>query len=106
MLSHLQDSATLLLMATHKTDRSSGNKATEQSEDGLRQALDIAHSRRICTQGMARTLRLAAGLSLRDVANAAGVSEASVSRWEREHRGPSNPRAAEALGQLYRRLAQ
>ena len=43
-------------------------------------------------------LRLSAGLSLRDIANAVGTSEASVSRWERERRGPANARIAAASG--------
>ena len=78
----------------------------EQLEMNQDDPLDIAYGRKVCTKGLARMLRLSAGLSLRDIANAVGTSEASVSRWERERRGPANARIAAALGRLYRSLLQ
>ena len=72
----------------------------------LDEVLDIAHARLMCQRGLARALRVGAGLRLSDVARAVKVSEASVSRWERENRGPSNPEVAAELGRLYRRLVQ
>ena len=68
--------------------------------------LDIAHARLMCQRGVARALRVGAGLRLSDIARAVNVSEASVSRWETKKRGPSNPEVAVALGRLYRKLAQ
>ena len=75
-------------------------------DEGVAIAADIAYARRICTQGLARALRVGAKLSLANVAEAVDASEASVSRWEREKRGPSNPQVAANLGRLYRRLAR
>ena len=72
----------------------------------LDDVLDVAHARLMCQRGVARALRLGAGLRLSDVARAVNTSEASVSRWEREKRGPSNPTVAAALGRLFRSLAR
>ena len=72
----------------------------------LDEVLDIAHARLMCQRGVARALRVGAGLSLSDVARAVSVSEASVSRWETQKRGPSTPEVAAELGRLYRRLVQ
>ncbi|MHB1539280.1 MAG: helix-turn-helix domain-containing protein [Solirubrobacteraceae bacterium] len=49
---------------------------------GTEQALALAQGRIAASSGHARAVRLAAGLSLYDVARAIGTSAASVSRWE------------------------
>ena len=72
----------------------------------LDEVLDIAHARLMCQRGVARALRVGAGLRLSDVARAVRASEASVSRWETQKRGPSKPEVAAELGRLYRKLAQ
>ena len=72
----------------------------------LEEALDVSHARLICERGLARALRIGAGLRLSDVARAVGVSEASVSRWETKRRGPTDPEVARALGRLYKSLVK
>lgn len=65
----------------------------------------IAWSRAAFANGAAKALRVAARLSLREVAAAAGVSAPALSRYER---GLRRPRAAEAerLGRILRELAR
>lgn len=55
--------------------------------------------RRATRNGLARALRVAAGLSQEEVAGQCGVTRGAVSRWERGHR---TPRGEGAL--LYARL--
>jgi len=54
----------------------------------------VALLRRSFADGTARRAREDAGLSLRDVAPAAGITLSTLSRWER---GLRRPRAAECL---------
>jgi transcriptional regulator with XRE-family HTH domain len=59
-----------------------------------RQLQDLVLLRRALADGTARRLREAAGLSLADVARPAGVTAATISRWES---GTRTPRAEQAL---------
>jgi DNA-binding transcriptional regulator YiaG len=52
------------------------------------QLLDLVQVRALTKSGRAREIRVAAGLSLADVAGAIGVSPACVQRWERDLRRP------------------
>jgi transcriptional regulator with XRE-family HTH domain len=63
--------------------------ATTTSE----QVLDLARVRRLASSGEARRVRLAAGLSLYDLAGAVGVAAATVHRWERGESRPSGEAA-------------
>ena len=55
---------------------------------GVPDPVAIAKGRRLAASGAGRALRVAAGLSLRDLARALGTSPAVVSRWERGQRVP------------------
>ena len=57
-------------------------------------ALRLSRLRLLTENGRARELRLAARLSLLEMAAACGVSHVCVSRWERDER---RPRGAPAL---------
>lgn len=48
----------------------------------------LAQTRRLVTSGEARRLRVAAAVSLREMANAVGVSPSTILRWERAERSP------------------
>jgi DNA-binding transcriptional regulator YiaG len=52
------------------------------------QVLDLVRVRTLAKSGHGRDIRLAAGLSLADIADAIGVSSATVHRWERGVRKP------------------
>jgi DNA-binding transcriptional regulator YiaG len=54
----------------------------------------IARARALASSGTARWLRLAAGLSLPEVARAVGVSPSTIWRWERDRRSPRGDAAA------------
>lgn len=54
----------------------------------------LVKARRLASSGTARALRLNAGLSLREVADALGTSHGTVWLWER---GQRVPRGAAAL---------
>ena len=53
----------------------------------------VAHARALSSSGAARSIRIAAGLSLREVGDALDVSPSTILRWER---GERTPRAAGA----------
>ncbi|MHB1988906.1 MAG: helix-turn-helix domain-containing protein [Acidimicrobiales bacterium] len=64
----------------------------------------LAVARRLASDGTARRLRLAAGLSLYDVARDLGVRAGTVSRWEtakRVPRGEAAVRYSVLLGELF-----
>jgi transcriptional regulator with XRE-family HTH domain len=52
------------------------------------EVLRVVAARRMLADGSARQRRVAAGLSLRDVAEALGVDTATVWRWETHRRAP------------------
>ena len=68
-----------------------------------RDVLDLSHVRRLARDGEARRIRVDAGLSLREVASAVGVSVAGLSRWELAQRSPHG-RAAIRWGRLLAEL--
>jgi transcriptional regulator with XRE-family HTH domain len=70
-----------------------------------RELLLVAQARHLCASGKALELRLSAGLSIREVAEAIGVSPTAVWRWERGERAPRGAAAA-AWAQLLRDLAR
>ncbi len=57
------------------------------------QLYDLVLLRRALADGTARGLRERAGLSLSDVAGPAGVTAATISRWESGRRAPRLPQA-------------
>lgn len=59
--------------------------ATHSPSDQL---LDLVNVRAIARSGRAREIRVAAGLSLADVAGAIGVAAGTVQRWENGLRKP------------------
>jgi transcriptional regulator with XRE-family HTH domain len=65
--------------------------------------LMIARARRLSRSGEAKTLRLAAGLSIREVAGSIGSSPSAVWRWENGQRTPRGAPAA-AWGELLQAL--
>lgn len=71
----------------------------------LREVERLAYVRAACASGEARRIRLAARLSLADVAGAISADLSAISRWER---GERVPRGAAALryGQLLDRLGR
>jgi transcriptional regulator with XRE-family HTH domain len=54
----------------------------------------VARARRLAASGEARARRLAAALSLQEVADAVGCSAVAVWRWEKGTRAPRGPAAA------------
>ena len=60
----------------------------------------LTQARRYAESGAARSIRLAAGLSLREVATAAGVSVSTVWRWENGERRPRGDAAVRYAGVL------
>jgi DNA-binding transcriptional regulator YiaG len=67
-------------------------------EDGI--ALLLAEVRRLCTTGEARALREANDLALAELARDVGVSETTLSEWERGRQRPTGVRAVRYLGLL------
>ncbi len=66
----------------------------------------LANARAATRAGAARSLRLAAGLSLREVADEVGVAVSTLWRWEaheRRPRGKAAVRYAEVLEELAER---
>jgi transcriptional regulator with XRE-family HTH domain len=55
---------------------------------------DIAHGRRLAGR-VGRSIRVGAGVSVREVARELGVAPSTVSRWENGHRTPRGPLAAD-----------
>ena len=62
---------------------------------------EVARTRSLARSGAARSIRIAAGISLAEVASQLGVSPSTVHRWET---GVRRPRAAAAVE--YGRLLQ
>jgi len=56
--------------------------------EGTDRALEKARALDLGRSGYGRTIRIARGLSLRDVAAACGASASGVLRWERGQRRP------------------
>ena len=63
-------------------------------------ALDLARLRDMTTSGKARRIRLAARLSLHEMARAIGSSHAAVQRWETNERRPRGELALRYLALL------
>ena len=61
--------------------------------------------RGLCASGAVRSLRHSAGLSLREVATAVGVSPTTVLRWEDGEARPTGRRAL-AYAEMLERLTQ
>jgi DNA-binding transcriptional regulator YiaG len=68
--------------------------------------LKLANVRAACQSGAARSLRIAAGLTLREVADAVGVAVGTLYRWETYQRRPRNSDAALRYGILLEELAE
>lgn len=71
------------------------------------QLASLALIRRYCRDGTARTVRVEAGLSVRELASAAGVSFAAISKWERNlaiPRAEGGLRYAESIAELLMNL--
>ena len=66
-------------------------------------AVTLATARSLVRSGVARQIRVAAGLSQAEVAAAIGGSVAAVSRWEAGQRVPHGP-AAIRYGELLQAL--
>lgn len=56
--------------------------------------LAVAEARRLAASGRGRAIRLAAGMSVGEVARAADTTHAAVSRWESQARRPSGSAGA------------
>jgi transcriptional regulator with XRE-family HTH domain len=67
-------------------------------------AVQLAQVRSLTESGLARSIRLAARLSIRDVAATVGASPAAIYRWENGTRSPRGE-AALRYGKLLARLA-
>lgn len=63
-------------------------------------ALLLAEARRLCGNGEARAIREAADLSLAELARDVGVSESTLSEWERGAQRPTGQRAIRYLAVL------
>jgi DNA-binding transcriptional regulator YiaG len=61
--------------------------------------IDLVEARRLASSGEAHAIRVACGLSLKDIADAIGRTPASVSRWEAGSTTPYGP-AARHYGRL------
>jgi DNA-binding transcriptional regulator YiaG len=59
----------------------------------MKDILLLAKARQLAVSGEAQKIRDAAGLSLRDIAAAVGVSQTTVWRWERGAQAPHGPGA-------------
>jgi len=64
-----------------------------------REVVRLVQARRLSSTGEARAIRAAAGLSLREVAGAVGVSVTCLWRWENGQRAPQGA-AAVAYAEL------
>jgi DNA-binding transcriptional regulator YiaG len=63
--------------------------------------LELSQARCLVASGATRSIRVAAGLSLRDVASTLGVAPSTVLRWERGEQVPGK-----VAGPAYARLLQ
>jgi transcriptional regulator with XRE-family HTH domain len=71
-----------------------------------KELVQLAHVRELARDGTARAIRIAAGLSLGEIADHVGVGIGTVSRWETGERRPHGKRAlryAELLEALQER---
>lgn len=66
---------------------------------------ELVQVRAQARSGEARAIRLAAGLSVGEIARAVGVASVTVWRWENGQRAPRSP-AAERYARVLNRLAQ
>jgi DNA-binding transcriptional regulator YiaG len=71
-------------------------------EDDL---VELARVRALCASGAARSIRVAARMSLREVGRSLGVSPSTVLRWEERDRQPRGD-AGLRYGALLDRLLQ
>jgi DNA-binding transcriptional regulator YiaG len=74
-----------------------------------REVVRLVQARRLASTGEARAIRLAAELSLREVADTVGVSVTCLWRWENARRAPQGQPAvfyAELLEQLRAELTE
>jgi len=67
--------------------------------------IDIANARSLAASGAARSIRLAARLTLTEIGNEVGVTASAVCRWERGERSPRGD-AAREYGRLLRDLME
>ena len=65
-----------------------GSMNGDHSREEMKQLEDMARVRGLAASGLARTIRRGRHLSQREVAKAARVNSASVSRWETGARSP------------------
>ena len=73
-----------------------------------KQTLKLVRARRLAATGEGKTIREAAGLSLREVAATVDLSASALFRWENGERVPRGERAvawAEFLDRLARRAS-
>jgi DNA-binding transcriptional regulator YiaG len=68
------------------------------------EALELSRLRALTSSGAARSIRVAAGLSLPEVARVAGVGQSTIFRWERGQRRPRASASALAYGRLLTEL--
>jgi DNA-binding transcriptional regulator YiaG len=85
----MSDTDTETITKCHQSNGGSGRFPVTAHE-----AAQVSLVRALCASGRARELRLEKGLSVREVAAAAGASQPAVTRWET---GRSRPRTAYAL---------
>lgn len=65
--------------------------------------VQLTVARRHAKEGTGRAIRVAAGLSMREIADAIGASESRLSRWETDNARPTGEPAvrwAEVLAEL------
>ena len=56
-------------------------------------ALDLVRVRRMAATGVARQIRMEAGLSQAEIADAVGVHRVTLFKWENGRQRPKGPRA-------------
>ena len=66
---------------------------------------DIANARSLAASGAAKSIRVAAHLTLTEIASEVGVTASAVCRWERGQRSPRGD-AAREYGHLLRQLME
>lgn len=71
-------------------------EAVNRHEESI-SAVDLARLRGLCETGMARHIRLAAGLSQAEVANEIDADVSVISRWETGERRPRGTAASRYL---------
>jgi len=66
-------------------------------------AIDLVRVRRMAATGVARQIRMEAGLSQAEIADAVGIHRVTLFKWENGKQRPKGPRAlryAEVLDEL------